>query len=353
MHLTLEEHIDLQPHNTFHLPCTARYFLRIHHITQLPPLIHSPLFQSHPHLILGSGSNILFATPEYDSIVLKNEIPGIEPISSTTPAHTTLKVSSGVLWTSLVDYCLTHQLGGIENLALIPGTVGAAPVQNVGAYGVEIASVVDSVEVVDLRTGETRVVSNQECEFGYRDSIFKRGGRGGEWFITAVRITLTNAGHGYVPNTMYGSVRETLEQDMGIDIDRVSIQDVAKAVCRLRRRKLPDPQVLGNAGSFFVNPLLQGQMSEESFVQRHPGVLVFRRGDGRMVVPAGELIEACGWKGWRASCTGVYEAHALILVNYGGAKGKEVLELAGRISDSVWDWFGIRLRTEITIILGQ
>ncbi|KAJ5613305.1 hypothetical protein N7510_006499 [Penicillium lagena] len=335
-----EENVSLQCYNTFKIQVTARYVVRIQN-TGLNELVQSPLFQNHRHMILGGGSNLLFTEKIYDGIVLKNEIIGIETISQ-DDTHTSLKVGGGVTWSLLVDYCLVHNLGGIENLSLIPGTVGAAPIQNIGAYGVELSDVLESVEIVDLADGQTRTMMRAECEFRYRDSIFKRLK---DVLIATITIKLTNAPHHRL-NTTYGSVQQVLSER---EITTPTISSVSEVVCLIRRRKLPDPRELGNAGSFFQNVTVD-DFTCKSIKSKYPALPVFPKANGLRLIPAAWFIENSGWKGRRIGRVGVYHNHALIIVNFGGADGDEVKALSDRITKDVICQFGVCLVPEVNII---
>lgn len=335
-----EENVNLQRYNSFKIQVIARYVVRIHNAS-LMKLVKSPSFQNSRHAILGGGSNILFTAKRYDGIVLKNEIMGIENIAR-NDTHTTLKVGGGVVWGSLVEYCLTHNLGGIENLSLIPGTVGAAPIQNIGAYGVELSDVLESVEVVDLTDGTTRTMMRDECHFRYRDSIFKRLK---DLFISTVTIKLSNAPHHRL-NTTYSSICQILSEQ-GILVP--NILSVSEAVCLLRRRKLPDPRELGNAGSFFQNVIVD-DFTCKSINSKYSVLPVFTREKGPSVIPAAWFIENCGWKGRRMGRVGVYHKHALIIVNFGEADGEEVEALSNQIAQEVNSQFGVCLVPEVNII---
>ncbi|RHZ48503.1 putative UDP-N-acetylmuramate dehydrogenase [Aspergillus thermomutatus] len=339
----MEEYVDLLPYNTFHIASTARYFVRVQHPDQLEALVHSPIFQTRPHFVLGGGNNILFANDTYKGIVLKNEISGIEIISQ-DEKHTALRVGGGVAWTALVSYCLDHRLGGLENLSLIPVTVGAAPIQNIGAYGVELSDVLESLCAIDLATGSRRQMSNAECQFGYRDSVFKHTSK--DVFIASVTVRLSKPGNHRL-NTTYGSIQQILENR---GVQAPTIQSVAEAVCQLRRSKLPDPKLLGNAGSFFKNAVVD-RLTYDALQAVHPTIPVFSRADGSKVIPAAWLIERCGWKGRRIGRVGVYDQHALVVANYGSVKGFDILEFASRIREDVNNRFGIWLEFEVTIII--
>lgn len=336
-----EKDFDLQYFNTFNIRSTARYFVRVHESTDLEALVKSSRFQASRHLILGSGSNILFSEEQYDGIVLKNEIQSTEVLSR-DGAHTVLRVGGGVEWSALVEVCINHDLGGLENLSLIPGTVGAAPIQNIGAYGTELSDVLVNVEIADLSTGKTINMSKAECQFGYRDSIFKHTIR--DVLVRFVTIKLTNAAF-YRPNIEYSGIQQALQ---GQDISP-TIQSVSEAVCLLRRQKLPDPKILGNAGSFFKNVV--GDQSFCTYIKAlHPDVPLFEKANGLHVIPAAWMIEKCGWKGRRIGHVGVSPNHALVLVNYGDATGREILMLVDNIVQDVNSRFGAILVPEVNII---
>ena len=342
MSLCLEEEVNLLPYNTFNIISMARYFVRIRRESELEGFVHTDSFKNYSHLILGGGSNILLANRAYDGIVLKNEIVGMEVVSHDN-VHTTLKVGGGVTWNSLVTHCIDHNLGGLENLFLIPGTVGAAPIQNIGAYGVQISDVLEFVEVIELSNGQKRILSNVDCNFGYRESIFTRGQT--DAFILAVILKLTNPPHHRL-NTSYGSIRQ-FHDERGINTP--TIRSISEAVSFLRNSKLPDPKMLGNAGSFFKNPLVDN-FTCWSIKSQHPTLPTFSTANGLRMIPAAWLIEQCGWKGMMLGRVGVYAHHALILVNFGDGDGGEVLELATRICEDVCNRFRIRLIPEVNIL---
>ncbi|KJZ75102.1 hypothetical protein HIM_05588 [Hirsutella minnesotensis 3608] len=337
-----EEFVDLEDYNTFRVKSTARYLVRIQS-PDIGQLVRSARFQNHRHFILGSGSNILLAHRTYDGIVLKNEIPGIDIVSQ-HGIYTTLKVGGGVIWDSLVTHCIKNRLGGIENLSMIPGTVGAAPIQNIGAYGVEVGDVIESVQVVDTRTGKARSVPKAECDFGYRDSAFKHELRG--CLITSVTIKLTNANH-YRPTLTFDSIKKILEVQGSLE---PTIQSVSDAVRFIRRQKLPALNEIGNAGSFFVNVVVDASMYQ-GMNNLHPYLPSFPALNGSKIIPAAWLIEKCGWKGVQLGRVGVYAHNALVLVNFGGAKGGEIIELSDRIIQDVEHRFGMKLRLEVNIVL--
>jgi UDP-N-acetylmuramate dehydrogenase len=291
-----------------------------------------------PFCVLGGGSNVLITAPVKGTVIL-NRIKGINAIGENSDS-VTVRVGAGEVWHDLVLYATENGLGGIENLALIPGTVGATPIQNIGAYGVEVKDTIESVEIWDWERGEAGAFSNADCRFGYRDSIFKHELKG-RVVITAVSFRLSKRP---VLHTDYGAIRHELAA-MGLE---PSVQSIAQAVINIRGSKLPDPAVIGNAGSFFKNPTI----SAEAFDQlrgRFPAIPSYPAGDGLVKVPAGWLIEQCGWKGYRSGNVGMHAKQALVLVNYGAAVGGEVWELSGKVLQSVLDTFGIELEREVQV----
>lgn len=303
-------------------------------------LIRSLSGQTHPILWLGGGSNVLF-TEDYPGLVVRNRLYGVEVIHKNED-YVWIKSQGGENWHQLVLYCVANGYAGLENLALIPGTVGAAPMQNIGAYGVEIKDVVESVEALSLATGELTTFSQAECQFGYRDSIFKQSAKG-LYFITAVTFKLARHSE---PNTSYGAIQEVLTEK---GISRPSIQDVAEAVMAIRRSKLPDPAELGNAGSFFKNPEIEeGQF--HALKEKYPTLPSYPVGARRVKIPAGWLIEQAGWKGKRVGHVGVHVRQALVLVHYGGGHGHEIVALSKQIQTDVEAKFGVRLHPEVNFI---
>jgi UDP-N-acetylmuramate dehydrogenase len=336
--MTFYSDYSLQALNTFGIDAKASYYASANSIDELRELLAQA--EGRPVRILGGGSNILL-THDIAGIVIHNNIQGIT-IKSENETHALVCVGGGVNWHQLVLWCLQHNLGGIENLSLIPGTVGAAPIQNIGAYGVEIKDVFRRLEAVSLEDGSLKVFKQDECRFGYRDSIFKREAAG-KYFIAYVYLQLTKKDHRL--NTSYGAIRDTLHEN---GIEEPTIHDVSEAVISIRSSKLPDPTKLGNAGSFFKNPEIPiAQL--ETLQQKYPRIVHFSGSDGLVKVPAGWLIEQCGWKGFREGPVGCYDKQALVLVNYGGASGRDVFGLAQRIINSVENQFGIRLTPEVNI----
>jgi UDP-N-acetylmuramate dehydrogenase len=337
----VQENIDLLPYNTFRISATARYFVTIHSLQEAKDLFQSKLFKENKVLILGGGSNLLLTT-DFDGLVIKNELKGIIPIEEKDETLT-LRVGSGEEWHALVMHCVARNLGGIENLSLIPGTVGAAPMQNIGAYGVEIKEVIHNVEAVELSSGNIRTFSNEECRFGYRESVFKQELKN-KFFISSITLTVTKKNHHF--NTSYGAIAEVLKDQ---NVKNVSIQAISDAVIAIGKKKLPDPNLIGNAGSFFKNPSIE--FYEFEALQKKFSTLPFFPGENKLIkIPAAWLIEQSGWKGKTLDNIGVHKHQALVLVNYGGGEGKKIWQLARDIQASVKEKFNITLQPEVNII---
>ena len=335
----IEQNKDVTSLTTFHVPAIAEQYCKVTSIDEARSAIQSAKEQKKSLKILGGGSNILL-TKDISSFVLHTCIDGMNVEQKSS--NTFLTVYAGVEWHSLVQYCVENSLGGIENLALIPGFVGAAPIQNIGAYGVEIADVLESVTVLDLETLEQYSLSNSECKFGYRDSIFKRS-LAGKVLILSVTLRLTNTNHSI--NYSYKDVALELELH---SITTPTILDVFSSVVSVRKRKLPDPKVLGNAGSFFKNPIISKMLLEE--IQKNfPAIPSYKYDDENVKVAAAFLIENVGMKGFRLNDVGTHIHQPLVLVNYGNGRGIEVLELANSIIEKVQSTFGITLQTEVNI----
>ena len=328
----IEEYKSLKNFNTFSIDVTARYFTRLSTADALQPLLRE---YPSPH-ILGGGSNILL-TNNITGLVIYNAIKGIEKIDE-TPDYIFLKIGAGENWHALVLYCIARNYAGIENLSLIPGTVGAAPIQNIGAYGVELKDVLVCVNTVEIATGKTNIFSNQDCCFGYRDSIFKNRLKN-KHIITHVTVRLNKIP---VFHTDYGAIHEKLENKP------LTIKTISDAVIEIRQQKLPDPKKMPNAGSFFKNPII----SYEKFMtlkQCFPSIPHFPEANNEMKIPAAWLIEQCGLKGKRLGRVGVHAQQALVLVNYDNATGNDILQLSHQIQASVLKKFDIELRPEVNI----
>jgi UDP-N-acetylmuramate dehydrogenase len=291
-------------------------------------------------LILGGGSNVLF-TKDYDGLVVKNSLLGIEKVRE-DPNHVWLKVQSGENWHQFVDWCIGQNYGGIENLSLIPGLIGAAPMQNIGAYGVEIKSVFHELEAVDIRDGTLRTFHRDDCEFGYRESVFKKSLKG---CYCIVSVTLKLDKHPQF-NISYGAIQENLEK---MKIKNLTLRAVSDAVISIRQSKLPDPKEIGNAGSFFKNPEVEN-LHFDKIKSKYPEMPGYPLTNQKSKIPAGWLIEKCGWKGKVVGNTGAHKDQALVLVNYGKASGIEIKNLSQEIQRSVFEKFGIELMGEVNII---
>jgi UDP-N-acetylmuramate dehydrogenase len=338
--MEVKQNYPLKNYNTFGIDVKAQYFAEIDSVENLKELLNDPFYQGLPKLILGGGSNILF-TRDFNGLVIKNNIKGISIISE-DDEFVFLKGGSGEIWHDLVLYSIEKGYGGIENLSLIPGTLGAAPMQNIGAYGVEIKEVFDSLEAVNLSTGEAKVFTNEECRFAYRNSIFKSELKG-LYIISSVTLKLSKKPKF---NTSYGAIQTTLAS---MNITELSLKAISDVVCSIRRSKLPDPTEIGNAGSFFKNP----EIDEAYFLslkEKYPDIISYKTVPGKVKVPAGWLIEQCGWKGKVFGNTGIHKKQALVLVNYGSASGAEIHELALQVQKSVLEKFGIELEVEVNII---
>ncbi|NQT77146.1 MAG: UDP-N-acetylmuramate dehydrogenase [Bacteroidetes bacterium] len=338
--MELQEHISLKAYNTFGIDVNAERFIDIADIDELKSLIRSGLLQQTKFIVLGGGSNVLF-TRDFEGLVVKNNIAGIHVDKAD---HGMIKVTAGagVVWSELVDFCINKNYGGIENLSLIPGSVGAAPIQNIGAYGLEIKDVFHTLTALEVATAEARVFTKEECCFAYRDSIFKRELKG-KYIIVTVSLALHE---NPVPETSYGAIKDELS-NMGVDTP--GIQSVSEAVISIRRRKLPDPEEIGNAGSFFKNPVLAIEHFKE-IQGKYPDMPFYEVDAGHIKVPAGWMIEQCGWKGKMFGDAGIHESQALVLVNHGKATGQEMLKLAKNIMASVSETFGVELEMEVNII---
>jgi UDP-N-acetylmuramate dehydrogenase len=330
--------VSLRPFNTFGIDVMAKSLARVTTEDALHEVLEHHRRSKEELLILGGGSNILF-TRNVDGLVLVNELAGIGIVSE-DGQHVTVKAGAGVVWHDLVLHSVAQGWGGIENLSLIPGKVGAGPMQNIGAYGVELREVFMELEAVHINSGERQVFSNADCRFGYRESVFKRDLRG-QYIITTVTLKLSKQPK---LNTSYGAISQELEK-MGVH--QPSVSDVSRAVINIRRSKLPDPAVLGNAGSFFKNPVVEEGLAQQ-LRTAHPDLPSYPA-DGGVKLAAGWLIEKCGWKGKVVGNTGSHRDQALVLVNYGNASGSEIFELSADIMRSVKDTFGVELEREVNV----
>ncbi len=344
--MQIEENKPLTTYNTFGIAVIARYFTEVHTVDDFKSLMQTDVYRNHKRLILGGGSNILF-TGNFDGLVIKSSIKGISIVSE-TETEVIVKANAGEVWHSFVQWCIANNYAGIENLSLIPGQVGAAPMQNIGAYGVEIKDVFYQLEALDINTGEALRFNLNDCAFGYRESVFKNTLKD-TCFITAVLFKLTKLSSPkaiYQYKTDYGDIKYTLGEMQAYTLN---IKAVSDAVCKIRSSKLPDPKELGNAGSFFKNPSVP-QSKYDELVLRYPVMPSYPQKDGTVKIPAGWLIEQCGWKGKVVGNTGSHKSQALVLVNYGNATGSEIWSLALEIKKSVADKFGIDINPEVNVV---
>jgi len=335
-HLPLEHDVSLRCHNTFGIACRARAYLAVTAPEQLAAVRRSPELSGMPRLVLGGGSNLLL-TRDFDGLVLHMLGRGIE-VAGQDERVTRVRVAAGENWHGFVQWTLDRGIPGLENLSLIPGSAGAAPIQNIGAYGVEVKDFIESVRIFDFATGEIRTLSNAECAFGYRDSVFKHALRD-----TAVVIdTVYALPKDWTPNLRYADVAQELSAR---GIAQPDARAVADAVIAIRSRKLPDPAAIGNAGSFFKNPVVPAAQ-RDALLAAHPQLVSYPQADGSYKLAAGWLIDQCGWKGRSLGAAGVYEKQALVLVNRGGASGADIVRLAQAIRDDVQRRFGVMLEPE-------
>lgn len=334
------ENASLKTYNTFGIDVGCSYLAEIHSLREFKLIRNDQRYKDSETIFLGGGSNILFCR-DFKGMVLVNRIGGIS-VSNEDETRVWLKSGSGEIWHELVQFAVGNGWGGIENLSLIPGSVGAGPMQNIGAYGVELRDCFYELEALDLQSGTIRVFSNADCEFGYRESIFKRELRN-RFLILSVTLQLTKFP---VVNTSYGAIRSELDR-MGVL--EPTIKDVSQAVIAIRTSKLPDWRLLGNAGSFFKNPEVEADFHDE-LQNNFPELVSYAQANGRFKLAAGWLIEQCGWKGKRLGEVGVHEKQALVLVNYGSAKGIDVYNLSEEILQSVKSKFNVTLEREVNIV---
>ena len=336
--LTLQHNISLKPFNTFGIEVKAAAFAEITSESQIPALLKLVNTWPGKTLFLGGGSNVLF-TGYFDGLVVHIATRGIEIVDE-DEEFVYVRGKAGENWDDFVRFCVDHGYGGLENLSLIPGNVGSAPIQNIGAYGVEIRDTFYMLDAIALRSGEFREFYNEECAFGYRNSVFKSKLKG-LYLILSVTFRLQKKP---AVNISYGSIKDQLAA-MGLSAD---VQSIAEAVCQIRRSKLPDPEELGNAGSFFKNPVIP-QTQFNKIQAEYPDIPSYPATDG-VKLAAGWLIEKSGWKGHREGDAGVHTKQALVLVNYGTATGAQIVALAYKIKDSVKEKFGVDIEPEVNII---
>ncbi len=335
--MEIQKNISLKPFNSFGISVQAKEFAVFSQMAELEELLAA---REEKALVLGGGSNVLF-TRDYEGIILKNEITGIEKTNE-EEACVYVRAGAGESWHAFVQYCIEHELAGVENLSLIPGSVGASPMQNVGAYGAELKDVFHSLTAYHKYEKAIVEFDNAACEFGYRESVFKHKYKN-QFIITEVVFRLNKKP---VFNTSYGAIEQELE---AMGIRELSLAAISTAVMNIRRSKLPDPAVIGNAGSFFKNPEVPEQVYS-GLKQSFPGIIGYPLANGNVKLAAGWLIEQCGWKGFRRGDAGCHSKQALVLVNYGSAKGAEIFSLSEEIIFSVKNKFDLQLEREVNII---
>ncbi|PYB86954.1 UDP-N-acetylenolpyruvoylglucosamine reductase [Pseudomonas koreensis] len=335
MSLQVQPQVSLQAFNTFGVDVRAQLFAEAYSDDDVREALAYAASHDVPLLVIGGGSNLLL-TADIPALVLRMATRGIRVLSD-DGSRVVVEAEAGEPWHPFVQHTLAQGFAGLENLSLIPGTVGAAPMQNIGAYGVEIKDVFAGLTALDRESGELRDFSLEQCNFGYRDSLFKQ--QPGRWLILRVRFKLDRAAHLHLE---YGPVRQRLSEQ---GIEQPTPSDVSRAICSIRSEKLPDPAVLGNAGSFFKNPLVPAAVVTQIKAQ-HPDLVAYPQADGQMKLAAGWLIERAGWKGFRDGDAGVHKLQALVLVNYGTATGLQLLDLAQRIQKDIAERFHVELEME-------
>ncbi|MBC7914283.1 MAG: UDP-N-acetylmuramate dehydrogenase [Pyrinomonadaceae bacterium] len=335
----ITEHVSLKKYNTFGVEASARWYTEINSEPELKELFVEPFWKEVPRLVLGGGSNLLL-TRDFDGLVIRINIKGIT--SSVEGENAIIEAGAGEIWHSLVMYCVSNGFAGMENLSLIPGSVGASPIQNIGAYGVELKDVFKSCKAHDIETGQILEFNKEQCEFGYRESIFKNQLKG-KVIITSVTFNLST-----LPklNISYGAIADELQNR---DIQSPDIKDVSDVVSHIRVSKLPDPSTIGNSGSFFKNPVIT-ELEFKQLQSSFPDTIHFCLPNGTVKLAAGWLIEKCGWKGKRVGETGTWKNQALVLVNYGNATGTDIYNISTQIIEDVESKFGINLEREVNII---
>jgi UDP-N-acetylmuramate dehydrogenase len=338
--MNIQKDIELQKYNTFGLSATAKYFIEVNSATEADELINSDLFKKEKSLIIGGGSNLLF-THDFNGIVVKANIGGIHVVKEDDDFFW-VKAGAGVVWHDLVESCIKANFGGIENLSLIPGTVGAAPIQNIGAYGVELKDSFEALEAIDLNSGEKKYFRNHECQFGYRNSVFKNELKD-SILITNVVLRLYKKP---ILNLEYGNIKQVLEQK---GLDDITLRDVSDAIIKIRQSKLPDPKEIGNAGSFFKNPIVPHELFNR-IKDSYPEIPSYKQDEGNMKIPAAWLIDQCNFKGFKHKGAAVHDLQPLVIINKDNASGLDIVELAHIIQNKVKEDFGISLSPEVTII---
>ena len=337
----MKTNVDLQPYNSFGFHAVAKHFAEINEIQELEALIRSDVFKNEKYLILSGGNNVLFQMECFDGIVVHINTKGVETLRE-DENEVVVRAQAGEDWPEFVKQMVAKGFHGVENLANIPGKVGASPVQNIGAYGMELKDSFLQCEAIELATGNKRVFTKERCHFGYRESIFK-GELKGQYVITSVDFLLHKQAD---LKLEYGNIKAYLAEH---GIENPTLQQLHDAICAIRDAKLPDVKQIGSAGSFFKNPVIE-RAQFEALQKDYPDIPHYDEPNGKVKVPAGWLIEHAGWKGWHNEHVGVYEKQALVLVHYGGGKGQDIVKLAIKIQDSVEEKFGIRISPEVNFV---
>jgi UDP-N-acetylmuramate dehydrogenase len=337
--LQIEKNVSLKNFNTFGIEAKALYFVEINREQDLDELFMDQQWHQMERLVLGGGSNLLLVK-DFNGLVIRLNIRGIEHRINYDTVF--VEAGAGEGWNELVNYCVDHNFAGMENLSLIPGSVGASPIQNIGAYGVELKDVFESCRAFEITTGQIKTFTNQDCRFGYRESVFKSTLKG-QFIITSVKFHLS-----LTPqlNLSYGAIGQELNNR---GITHPTIKQVSQVVAAIRVSKLPDPSTIGNSGSFFKNPVIP-QLQFLEIQKQHPQIAHYPAGENQVKLAAGWLIEQCGWKGKIVGNTGTWKNQALVLVNHGNATGQEIYDLSSQIIDSVYTKFGVVLEREVNII---
>ena len=338
--MMISKNVSLKPYNTFGLEVFAAQFVEVHSTSELNEIITNTDTKHILKFILGGGSNILF-TKDFDGLIIRNKIAGIEVVQEDDD-FAWVKAGGGEVWHAFVLWTLAHNFAGLENLSLIPGSVGAAPIQNIGAYGVEIKYTFFELEAMNLSDGNIQKFTHAECHFGYRDSIFKREAKN-KFAIVSVTFRLSKKPN---LNTSYGAIEQELK---AMNIQHAGIREISQAVINIRSSKLPDPAKIGNAGSFFKNPEVENSLYD-NLKSQYPDLVGYKTPSGKMKLAAGWLIEQCGWKGKVSGHVGMHKQQALVLVNYGGATGAELIQHARTVQASVKEKFGIELEMEVNVL---
>lgn len=336
--MNIKNNVSLKPYNTFGIEAKAQYFFEYTTENELFELIQSGFLSEKKFYNIGGGSNLLF-TKDYDGLILHSRITDIEVIEENSD-FVLVRVGAGMVWDDFVAYCVNHTWGGAENLSLIPGDVGACPVQNIGAYGVEAKDIIHSIEGIDLISKQKESISNTDCKFGYRESVFKHS-RANQFIVTHVTYKLVK---NPVFKLEYGAIQEELAK-----YSSINLKTIREVIIKIRESKLPDTKVLGNAGSFFKNPVVTRSLFEQ-LLKKYPQMPFYPASETEVKIPAGWLIEQCGWKGKKHGNAAVHDKQALVIVNLGDASGKEIVELSNLVQDSVKEKFNIDISPEVIFL---